>query len=69
MLTVSDAPEPLPPGALPLPPAAAKRKRGGIVRGTAIVLEALPPGPGKAPCAWVACLDPLFLLNRGLQKC
>ena len=49
MLTVSDAPEPLPPGALPLPPAAAKRKRGGIVRGTAIVLEALPPGPGKAP--------------------
>ena len=57
MLTLSDAPEPLPPGALPLPPAAAKRKRGGVVRGTAIVLEARPPGPGKA------------LLHLGAKPC
>ncbi|KAK9845253.1 hypothetical protein WJX81_001330 [Elliptochloris bilobata] len=61
MLTLQDAPEPLPPGVLPLPPATAKRKRGGVVRGTAILLEALPPGPGGGAVTQVriiARLDP-----------
>jgi len=49
MLTVQDAPDPLPAGALPVPAAAAKRKRAGVARGTAVLLEELPHGPGGMP--------------------
>ncbi len=49
MLTVQDAPDPLPAGALPVPAAAAKRKRAGVARGTALLLEELPHGPGGMP--------------------
>ena len=49
MLTVQDAPDPLPAGTLPVPAAAAKRKRAGVARGTALLLEELPHGPGGMP--------------------
>ncbi len=49
MITLQDAAEPLPPGSKPMPLGAAKRRRGSCLRGTAILLEALPPGPGM-PC-------------------
>jgi len=46
MITLQDAAEPLPPGSKPMPLGAAKRRRGSCLRGTAILLEALPPGRG-----------------------